>query len=635
MNYFISFLVPLLYFLLANGFFVYFTKKPFGKCLPFTFMIAAFDLFFSQVLFHTFLIGFIINYLFVVLFIILFVYSIYKKKNFNWFFDNYFSSGFYSFITIYICIYIYDFKRSFIQWDEFSHWGVMVKEMLRNDKFYSVSVSTLIAHKDYPPIMQLLEMFYTKLSGGYNESSLIKCLHLFQFSLFIPFFSDIKNITNKRNKIMLCLKSVIILLSCMLILLLFDQHGVINSIYTDYVMAIVTAYLLGFCVINKSSYENWDLIFLCIGLSFLVFIKQMAITLYLMILFLYFINLTIQKNTNFKNFKSLFNLQRFLNFIKIFSLLVIIPTMLWFGWNKYVEKLNVEQQFKLSDLKIANLSGIVHGVSGEDYQITAAANYKNAIISFNMMNSIVNISYFQCIVCILIFLVLFYLLDKNINKKVLGLIGITLIIGAVGYAFVMLVLYVFSFGDYEGPILASFNRYLPTYLILCFSLIYMLFLYINNKNNRFIYLFLICCCLFLVQSPGNFLKFQPVLSQRPKTIFEHHAINIMDKVPNNSKVYIISQNSSGEYQYFVKYYMDTNVTNVKYYNLPVIDIDDYHEYFSKNINDYMLKYDYLYLAVINDDFKEKYSFLFNCEINGGEIFKIVNNNGLVLLELVS
>ena len=54
----VSFLTILVYFLLANLTTVIISKKTFGKCLPFTLMLCAFLLFFSQITFKTFNIGF-------------------------------------------------------------------------------------------------------------------------------------------------------------------------------------------------------------------------------------------------------------------------------------------------------------------------------------------------------------------------------------------------------------------------------------------------------------------------------------------------------------------------------------------------------------------------------------------------
>ena len=166
----ISFLSILSYFLLANLSTVIISNKKFGKCLPLTLMSLAFLLFFSQIIFKTFSIGFYIGIVYALLSIVYLFYKRKDKKILKEVKENYLTPSFYSFITILILITILDFNRTYSHWDEFSHWGEMLKEMIRTDKFYSATTSVLQAHKDYPPILQLFELYVIKLGGVYKES---------------------------------------------------------------------------------------------------------------------------------------------------------------------------------------------------------------------------------------------------------------------------------------------------------------------------------------------------------------------------------------------------------------------------------------------------------------------------------
>ena len=89
-----SFIIPLLYFLLLTGFFVFVFKKSFGKCIPISFFFTALSYFFSQVLFKTFKVGFLVNILLVLLFSILLIIKRNDKKALKEFKENYFSLGF-------------------------------------------------------------------------------------------------------------------------------------------------------------------------------------------------------------------------------------------------------------------------------------------------------------------------------------------------------------------------------------------------------------------------------------------------------------------------------------------------------------------------------------------------------------
>ena len=171
-----GFILPLFYLLLSNATTVCIFKKKFIKVLPITLMFIVFPLFISGVVFSTFKIGIMINLLYCLCFI---PYLLIKKENRKEFKDNYLSLGLIAFFVLYVFVYLFDLNRNFTVWDEFSHWGVMLKEMLRLDNFYSVTKSTLMVHKDYPPVLQLFEFFWIKLCGSYREAYAIKALHFF------------------------------------------------------------------------------------------------------------------------------------------------------------------------------------------------------------------------------------------------------------------------------------------------------------------------------------------------------------------------------------------------------------------------------------------------------------------------
>ena len=65
------------------------------------------------------------------------------------------------------------------------------------------------------------------------------------------------------------------------VVLMFDQHGIFQSIYTDYIMALITVYL--FMVILTSQKITWfETASIMLGGSFLLLLKQMGLPLYLM-----------------------------------------------------------------------------------------------------------------------------------------------------------------------------------------------------------------------------------------------------------------------------------------------------------------------------------------------------------------
>lgn len=629
---------PLIYYLFANATMTFITKKTFGKCLPLTLMLSAFTLFFSQFIFKTFNIGIAINFVFALLSLLLLIKNRKNKEKLIIYKNNYFSKGLYAFLTIYIVVFILDFNRCFSMWDEKSHWGVMIKEMLRIDDFYSAKASTLLVHKDYPPIFQLFELFWYKLSMSYKESYIIRAVHVFEFSLFIPAMVEkIKINTDKKAIIRIISNTVAIMGIIFLMILFFDQHNIINSIYNDYMMAILVAYGICVVVFEKNTLSNFTLLTLSTISSFLLLTKQMGLPLYLIILFIFIVDLII-KYINNKKTKKLLTKENILIALKVFIILIIVPLLLWKFWNNYIDSLHIEKQFDLADLKIMKLPSIMKGTYGEKWQNTAAINYISAVKSRNITTSnVIVLTYVQSLILFLVLLYIIWLIGKKyFYKKQIPLIGSTILIGAIGYAIVMLIMYVFSFGSREGVNISSFDRYMDTYMIIALSVIIMLYVWIINqkeKNNS--YVWIICSVLFLIQSPKMTTAVYPKLTAPYKDEYAQCADIIKQNVENKAKVFLIAQDSPGDYQFYVKYYANPIITNLDYFHLPVDDKTNYKDYYDNGMREYMMDYDYVFIANITDEAIKKYSFIFpNKDVKKYQLYKIIKTKNNFKLELI-
>lgn len=470
---------------------------------PTTLMLTAFSYFFSQAIFKTFKVGLIINLLFALSFFMMLMINIKRKKNMAILKKNFFSKGFYVFVVIYICIFIFDFNRTMTMWDEFSHWGLMV-------------------HKDYPPILSLFELFYTNFLVSYQEPYLIRALHLFGCSLFIPaIFENISSFSKRK----VILKSGLMLECIFLSILLFDQHGIIDTLYTDYIVAILTAYLLFLIVSRENNFCLFHLVQLSVGCSFLLLTKQVAIFFYLLVLLIFVVDLLMNRK---EKISKIFLKNRKKQLLSMLLFLIIIPLSIWKGWNVYIEKQNITKQFETSHIEVTKLYGILSGKEGEKWQQETVKYYTRAIFTKGMMTTKISLSYLQCMVliCLLIYgLGTFY--KKYIRKGQLSSILLVFIVGSLGYVLLMLLLYVFNFGIDEGPKLASFNRYMPTYLLIGICLLIMLFTYIDSRKEKvnsschsYIFLFFI---LFLIQNPKSLDKCLPKVLKFSENEFYLHA----------------------------------------------------------------------------------------------------------------
>lgn len=623
-----DYIFPILYIIFYTMTLVVLTKKSFGKCLPLTFFLSSFIMLFGIILFNTFSVGFYLNIIFSILGIIILLVKIKLKKNtFKEFKTKFVTKGLIAFLVISVLILVYDFNRSFSCWDEFSHWGVMIKEMWRLDSLYTVSESTLMVHKDYPPIIQLYELLFIKLAGGFSEERLINSIHLLELALFIPAICE--KITKKDKKIQKYFSSISLFFSVIFLILFLDCHAVMNSIYTDYLLAILVAYIL-FSIINeKDNLSNFAIFNISISSSFLLLTKQMGLPLYMMCLFLYFSDIIMKKiikKDKRKNIKKI---------IVVFISVIIIPISIWKCWDIYVNNAGVARQFELSSIHLSELYGIATSTGGEVWQQTAFQNFIKGLTNISLTTSFIKLNYYQLVALglLLVCLIYFYAKKYFYNKQIYSIMA-TLIIGAAGYAFTMLLLYVFSFGSYEGPALASFNRYMPTYVMIIFALALMLFIFYTNKKKDYKLVYILVVILLIIQSPDVLQRITFPNQKLSANIYELNANCIKKEAEDDSKVFIIAQNSSGNYQYYIKYYLDSMTTNLQYYSLDV-NTESSEEYFYNNVYQYMKDYDYLYLANIDDSFKEEYSFLFDkTNIENHQLYKIKKANNKLKFQLI-
>lgn len=551
----------IIYFLLLNILLVFITKKSFGKCIPFTFIITGLIMYISTYLTHNINVGIIINLFLVLLGIILLIFNINDLKEFK---SNYFSTGLYIFLIVSLFFLLFDRIRVLSMWDEFSHWGKMVKEMIRLNDFYSINESRLLVHKDYLPMFTLLEVFISKISFKYSESTLIFFIHLFEFSLITSILESLK------LNIKTIFKTLLFIITGLLIILFFDLHKVINTIYIDYPVAIFTSYSIYYVLNLKNKLSNLSILSITLITSFLVLSKQVGIPYYLLILLTYFFDLIFNKIKI--NIKDIYKL----------IIIIFIPIILFISWNKYINKFNIDKQFKLNNI---NINEKIDG-----YKKETLDNYNNAIINKSISTSKIKITYLSGTIISIILLIILILFNKKYKLKLINIL-IVIIIGSIGYYLFIGITYIYLFSEVEAINLASFDRYLGSFMIHIYILLLMIYINLINNNKYDLILFIIPIIIILSTIPIprlGYLKPNIFSTKDSYQELENVALYIDENADYNSKVFIKTNNS--KYQngegYFINYYLNKCQTT---YN---INDSDYIYEYDKNIlkrNDEVIK----------------------------------------------
>ena len=633
----LSFIAPLIISIFGTSMLSSIFKKKFEVVLPVFFMLSALCVYIFSI-FNLFIVGVWLIIIFSCLFPLFLIYWKFKKKNnIKDIFKYILTPGFVMYILIYIFIFLLNYNRKFIYWDEFSHWGMMVKETIRLKGFYASKSSILVVHLDYPPIITLHESIWSIISGVYRESLIYTSLQILGISLLFPFLSKFEFEKNKKFIVKFLLLFIMII--TIPILIICGKIYFYSSIYIDTILGALIGYGLTLVLVTKK-YDKFFIFNLSVLFSFLILTKQIAIVFVMLIIGNLILNLILNKKISKENIKS--NYKKII--LSLFAL-IIIPIILTTIWNGKLKANEIVGQFNVSNIKLSELFGIYRGTAGKLYQHQAINNFINEVFyNHKFLNTrLIDFTYFQLVLitCLLMYFVMKLSKNKDDKNKFTASI-ISIIIGAIGYAFTLMILYVFCFDAYEAPRLASLDRYINTYWFAIFILIGAVYMYFisSNKKTKIIKYSLPIILVYTLWFDFNIVKtFKPVLKKPSESVVSADVNLIKSHIKKDDKVFVVAQKTNGSITFIMQYEMHPNMINTNYYSLGKKYNDG--DAWTKNISAKkwlkMLKdYDYVYLYNVDDNFTNKYGLYFDCsqdEIKSKQLYKINKaNNKLKLVK---
>lgn len=471
-----------------------------------------------------------------------------------------------SFSAVLLILFVIYQNVAFRYTDEFMHWGPMVREMARIDRFYCASESNLLVHKDYPPFFSLVELLFCLFKGEYVEKYLYIGLMSFVYSIILYVVSINRN--RKINKVLF--------ISFVLAGLLFqylpnakDSIGLYNSVYIDYVLAFYVFYLFYRIIKEK---ENITFFEYSILFSSLLLTKQISI-------FFFAISILLMIDKKEK-----------IDIEKIIYVL-LIPILAFISWKIVVGVNQVNGQFNISNfsIKAGTLSIIKNFVKLSLLQPLFYQPFKLSLT----------------VCAILIFIFLFIIKRSNIisNKSF-----ITLIIGFVGYLAVLCFMYCFAFSIEEALSSASFERYVLT---IVFIYVLLIIAFVINTNNLFASLIVFASLILLADLNNSYLY--KITNRKNIIVVKQWGENIsLDKTKDNGSVITFKERE----------YIGEDVSSEslleelsKYNYVYIFKYDDiFYQRWKKYTNGALLENDSLYLInkedsnieFINDNYSSVY-----------------------------
>lgn len=507
-----------------------------------------------------------------------------------------------------------DHGRLLSNWDEFSHWGDVVKAMFNLNDF-STNPNSLSVAKTYLPAISLFQYFWQIIRGEFIEWYLYLSIHLFIITLFAPF---LKNIRWKDIYKFL----IAILLIIFVPIIFYEEYY--TSTYVDSFVSCIFAYSMASIYFAKK-YSRFEILNLSLSLSVMTLSKDIGIVFSIICIFVVLVDiLYVQRNYKCKNIKKIIKSTRP---VFIFLGCVMFVYILW--------KINIYMNHLCGNpIKGINIQDILTVILGRDetYRGVVLRNYLNTLSTGSLIHNNLSLNIFAILMIYLLFFYLIY--SRAQNKCKSRMFFCIFFLGLFGYIFLMFILYIYMFSEYEALRLASFARYMAIYLQAILEVI--VFIIIMDDNNRKIgrNLILLLVLTFIISPVNNVLNYQAIKKERNDIRYKYvFASDTIKRTLKNKKkrIYFIIQDSSGYDYWVLKYVTRDNLSGIntgfswslgKKYN----DKDIWTKHISpkKWIKELTNNYDYVYLYKVDEGFKEKYGVLFDKKenIDDNKLYKV-------------
>ncbi|MDR2524888.1 MAG: hypothetical protein LBC83_01650 [Oscillospiraceae bacterium] len=518
-----------------------------------------------------------------------------------------------------VCV-LYSFGR-FVWWDEWSHWGLMVKAMVLADPLYTDPTIWLPVHKDYPVSLTLLSAVWCRFSGGYSEAAALRSLYVFCAALVLPLF-PVKRLRQSWKP----LAGVAL---CFLCVTGADNAGFPFTYYMDAPAGLVfglccwLALRMDFSARRKG--ESLALLFL---LAFLPWMKEIGVLLALAAAGIYlccFLRALRMREHGL------------LRHIPALAAAFALPVVMFLLWRGYCKHLGIPGQFQLEIAPAREILAAFFGRGSAFQRETLAQFWKGFFF--------VAQRYVYPLWALLAALMLagsfFARRDASAKPDFLRRFRLAAPVYMLGYfGFALALLYLYLFGGFSVPEanrLASMDRYLGCYataMMFVFTGIYAQFRASfagkPPKTPRAVAA-LLTASFLLRPSPAfaaPFAGLQKSTAAKPVAIAVQSYGDRLD--PAADKVYLVQdQDSQRLFQYaYYLYPVQSSPAGQSKHKPAKITADGIRERWAKG------GYTHLIITAFSASFGDHYPELFDCppaQIADGVLYEIIEQRGVLCL----
>ena len=622
-------MIPFVILALTNCWVVFWNKKSFGISLPATLTGTVLLTYFSQLLFHTFNIGIYVCLAAAVSAVILLIL---RRKDRD-FISRCFSEGFFVFLAICLFFLVMDYGRWFSEWDEYSHWGKMVKEMFRLDRFYSEPQSDLLVHKDYPPFAVIFEMLWCRFSGGYSAGGATMALHILGFSMVLPLALEQLNGEKKTGRLQKLISKLAIVAAFLLLIFNFN-HVQPMTIYLDLFLPLFYVSLILMAEDRELRRSGFGFTMILLGQFGLIITKQMGLAFVLLVWFFYTMLEALELSSEGKVSQEKKSGRWVILAVKSLAIL-ITPAVSYSIWNHYITNLGLTGQFSFEIINVGTIIRILAG--GGDYiQHLTYVKFIRALFTTNLGTGIFSMTYASAVLLAFCMLaVLAYLFRTVVHRGEILPYAVLFAVGSAGYAFTMLVLYMFCYSEGEMSVLASYERYMSTYILSEYVILFLLLVRLLARKKVDVCTYPVALGMLgiglLMAGTGGVSQLMPQMFCEKDGDYKEQAYEIQRLTPADAEVFLISSHND-VYTYILTYYLDDRRIDKRYLTSNVATWGADNTDYWNAVLDCIREDGYVYLYNVTDEVRDALGQYMDDEFVEQALYVAVEENGELRLQ---
>ena len=568
---------------------------------------------------------------------------------------SFFSPGIFLFAGLFFLILLNNRGTWLAAWDEYSHWGLAVKDMYYYNSF-ARHIGTSVALTRYPPLCSMIEYFFVYANGLFSVDILYVA---FQTAMACWLAAVFKPVSHGTWKYAIPVMMIIFTVPA----IFFKDFS--NSIMPDSMMAVLIAYIL-ICYYSEDI-SGFNFLRIVCGLFALILTKETGVIFAGLLSLIMVADTFLQyRNTSVSWKRKLW---------PIFTLGIV--GIIFFSWQGYLSipvaventagavKEVISQSNAISASKLS-MKGIVDLLTmrADAYKYETIKNFIGAFFSSAWYRIAgLPFSFFDLTV---LMVVCSWLISKkrfmDKNGKRLYYCSIFTFFAGLLYAAFLLVMYLFTFSKAEALMLHSVIRYSATWVCGVMIALLSLFVFQTAEIEREEYkkrgweALLLLDAFLMISIPVENYVVKNMDAETPEELvygYEDMAEVLRSFGDREEKVYFVCNKSDGFSNWIFKEEIAPMKTNLRDYDIyagteAFLEMDAFYKENGEEISgttvykseeeweEELKGYQYVFLMHPNEVFSKYYGELFEDPetVANGTFYKVYENGEKIMLHYI-